>query len=540
MNDNLKNLLFFLANPHETTQEHLKHAIQVGLNYLLYSSSHNINKKDISALLKQGINTRDPFKAILINYALLHLEQNPKYSAFLKAAIPNYSVSLEESNHLFQSLNIDLFNTDENVDSQLRQHLDRKVLKSVFDNTLSKVQQIYNRVLDGKIVGFERTNKVIILTRQMLLPPHAPSVRTLEFAKNIKENYGKEVLIVCSNEYTSQGYSPTIPVSNGSSCEVFFGKDSITYQDTILPFATYGDGVFTEASTEFCIRTILNFKPELILSISAPNLIAEVFKDTSFNFFYMSGSELPFTKTQYYHTWNPPTKEQHLIMQQENIEKQHLFISTPGYHKPVQFSSLKRHDFGLEETSFVFAIIGLRLNTEVTADFKNVIKAIIKGNDKARFLFAGNFSEYETTIQQDPTLNKYCCFIGMQPDIMAVYEMCDVFLNPTRSGGGSSAAQALQAGLPVLTLPSGDVGFMAQNFPNIIDYDEMASTAIRLSLDSNFLEQYLSITTLESNRVSIRDKYLSKIMDKFEKFANQKLLENAQIPRLISDTFKHL
>ena len=528
MHDNLKNLLFFLADPNTLTQEHQKSAIQMGLNYLLDSTSHGVTKQNIAAVLQQGLSTKDPFKAILLNSALLQIEEKAVYSANLRKLLCEYKPSLTEANHILMSLNIDMFNKDKDTPAELKQHYHREVFKSLFEHSVDEIKKIYDRIIGDQSVTFKRTNRAVILTRQMLFPPHAPSVRTLEFAKNLKENYNKDVLIVSSSEFTIQGFSPIVPYFRGNSHESFIGKDNISYEGVDLPFSLFGNGNFTEESVEQCLRTIIDFQPELILSIGAPNMIGEVFNETSFGFFYMSGHGIPLTRTQHFHTWDEPSQEERQSMIEENIEKQHLFVSTPGYHKPPKFKSLNRTDYDLTDDAFVFAVIGLRLDTEVTEAFKRTIKTIIAGNDKAHFIFAGAFETYEKAIQQDPLLDKHCRYLGLQPDIMAVYEMCDVYLNPTRLGGGSSAAQALQAGVPVVTLPSGDVGFMALNFPDIADYDEMASIAVRLSLDADFLTEYQDITKSESDRLSVRNQYLQKIMDEFEKFANERALDNVQ------------
>lgn len=118
-----------------------------------------------------------------------------------------------------------------------------------------------------------------------------------------------------------------------------------------------------------------------------------------------------------------------------------------------------------------------------------------------------------------PGLADRCHFAGMQPDIMAVYELCDAFINPDRAGGGSGAAQALQGHVPVLTRPIGDVGYMVKNAPTYESYEAMGDAAIAIANDKALHQSFIENAKKDGDRLSVRDEYLSRIMDEFEKFA---------------------
>lgn len=59
-------------------------------------------------------------------------------------------------------------------------------------------------------------------------------------------------------------------------------------------------------------------------------------------------------------------------------------------------------------------------------------------------------------------------------------ECMDLYVNPKRSGGGSSVAESLYKGLPVVTLPVGDVSAAAGESFRVADYGEMAETILHL------------------------------------------------------------
>ncbi len=112
-------------------------------------------------------------------------------------------------------------------------------------------------------------------------------------------------------------------------------------------------------------------------------------------------------------------------------------------------------------------------------------------------------------------------FLGFQLDIMDVYHIADAYLNPTRRGGGSAIVYALQAGLPVLSLPFGDAGQAVAGFPKLATYEEMAHRAHELITDEKVLKDYQSMAREEAPKFSDRKGLLNNIMKAFEDFAKR-------------------
>lgn len=481
------------------------------------------NRDILLTHLKAGRKTKDIFKAIIIESILLNIVQKPVHSITLKNLLLKYKPTLTDSVGTFATLSWNAFNKGDVVDKRLLSHCDRDTMRHIFNCSLDHLERIFQEEAAEQKPVFTKSGKVVILTKQMQMPPHAPSVRTLEFAKNLMENHGKEVLIVCSSENSRQASGPIVPPILAHYDDRFLsGRDNVSYDGVNIPFKMCGDGIFNEDSAREGIRTILEFNPEIILSIGAPNLLGEVFHDSAFGFFYMSGRNMPLTRHQYFHTWEEPTQNDQKILKKEGISEQHLFTSTPGYHKPAKFSEMTKSQYGIPENSFLFAVIGGRLGSEVDVKFRQVLANIIKAQPRAHFVFAGKFEGFEDAFADQPQIKDHCHYIGTVSDIMALYDICDVYLNPTRKGGGSSAAQATMAGLPILTLPTGDVGFMAINFPDIADYNELTQVSVNISNDPSFLKTYQGYAEKEANRLNTRNAYIERILAEFEKFAEEK------------------
>ena len=67
--------------------------------------------------------------------------------------------------------------------------------------------------------------------------------------------------------------------------------------------------------------------------------------------------------------------------------------------------------------------------------------------------------------------------------------LCGLCLNPRRTGGGASAAQALAAGVPILSFPGGDVASVAGPDFLVTDEDAFIAQAAALASAPERLEQ---------------------------------------------------
>lgn len=521
MSNDITQIVTFLAQPRLAVPEDLKNDLHKVVSTLLSPQINEDTKKILVGHLKQGRTTKDTYKAILIESMLLALEGKPASSIKLKALLAKYQPTLADGAATLSTLNWWRFSGKESADPRTRVHCDRETFYNVFDKTLEPLDALYKQVTGGSERPFARNGKVIVLTRQMIMPPHAPTVRTLEFAKNLIENHGKEVLIVCSSETTREPLGPLAPRAVGQFSPQFLDASTLNYEGHALKMVMTGRGIFSDDAVLNTLKIMDDFNPEMILSIGAPNILAEPFGDRAFCFFYMSGRDIPMTRNQHFHTWEALTPEQERTLKKEGTLGQHLFVSTPGYHRKEQHSTLAREQFGIPDDVFLFAVIGLRLASEVDEAFLKLMDKIAAETD-SWFLLAGRLENYETVFDAFPRLKERAKFIGMQSDIMAVYELCNAYINPDRAGGGSSAAQALQGDVPVLTRHGGDVGFMVQNAPKYETYDDLAKDAVAIATDPAKYEEFAAKAKLDGDRLSVRNEYLSRIITEFEAFADRK------------------
>jgi len=98
-------------------------------------------------------------------------------------------------------------------------------------------------------------------------------------------------------------------------------------------------------------------------------------------------------------------------------------------------------------------VIGNRLDDELNEDFWSSIRIIYKENSDILLHIIGNISP--SLIPEDLIKNVH--LEGYSNDIDRYLTNMHFYINPDRQGGGSSAIMAINHGIPVITLPKGDV-----------------------------------------------------------------------------------
>ena len=104
------------------------------------------------------------------------------------------------------------------------------------------------------------------------------------------------------------------------------------------------------------------------------------------------------------------------------------------------------------------------------------------------------------TIEKLSKFKKIYNNIGYCDDILSRIENCDLYVNPTRKGGGTSCVEAMYKGLPVVSVNYGDVAVNAGDEFCVSDYEEMKKQIMKYYTDK---EYYSKMSTKAKERVKI-------------------------------------
>ncbi len=357
--------------------------------------------------------------------------------------------------------------------------------------------------------------RIIIATEQILSQLHAPTKIVCEYAYVLEKMLGYEVIILVAPSDIQLGlelwYRPRV------LCSVESPTNSIDliYRDITLRIYQVR---MTEGINKYSdfFQIINEFKPYFVINLGVLNPVADIFS-------YMTNVAAIAMSTSY------PISEADILVKKGHIVSgdvdadvtsgQRCIYVTEKY--PVVLTekpdNVDYEKFGLPEDKFIISIVGNRLENEVDTEFEEVIRWTLENFEQTVVVFVGKadtiLEHFKAEFEGRRVIG-----IGLCRELMELYNCVDLYLNPKRSGGGVSSVMALNAGVPVVTLPDCDVAVNVGERYVADSYEEM-KTAISRYIDDTvyYREQseWARKSTEGADLNKVKD-YVEKLIDKIE------------------------
>ncbi|HBI62957.1 MAG TPA: hypothetical protein DDY31_17435, partial [Lachnospiraceae bacterium] len=130
----------------------------------------------------------------------------------------------------------------------------------------------------------------------------------------------------------------------------------------------------------------------------------------------------------------------------------------------------------------------------------------------------GIFDTYEKMMKENVILAKNSTFIGYCDDMLALMEICDLYVNPERLGGGFSIIEAFEKGVPGVYLRTGDVYTAGGEEFSVRDFDEMKQMIVKYKENKEF---YQMMSEKARQRAKLMTSSLKAIKDLDEKIVEK-------------------
>ena len=316
----------------------------------------------------------------------------------------------------------------------------------------SLIQRCTERLVKRKI---DKIKKVAIIMPSINGYPHAPTAMALDQARVLIDQEIQVALFTCHDTF--------IP-----DMQHFFGAGEKILRD-IFNFVDWGSHCLPgitlyQGSEQFSVMRrwidmlthIKHFDPDLVMSIGFYSpLIASVYESRP-------------TLALNVHSVAPLDKvDVWLCASAEDAGKTHKqwgedLSSGIGWHHPYRIkrkqnmSKLSRQDLALSLSSVVLISIGFRLEDEISGAWALNMNQVLKSYPHIIWLLVGGAGKIPVALSQTPTSQVKA--MATQTDIAALFQCCDIYVNPPRIGGGFSVAEAMAEGLPVVTYNDSDGG----------------------------------------------------------------------------------
>ncbi len=363
--------------------------------------------------------------------------------------------------------------------------------RMLYKNNMTKFGKMLER--DYPYLPLETRNRerIAIITGQLLDILHSPTRVILNMVYTLQKYLGYEVMLfVCPcnmiistelwyNQWieTSKNQFANIPIEGMYRNEIFHGyqidmdERSLKEYSMMLSLIHAWNPMFViDADTTNAVAGLIgSFTTLVSLPMSTECPISEG------NILVRSGKK------------DDETEKEYIDMLGDHQRQLFMKETFPAFVEESQ-AHYTRSELGLPEDKFLIAVVGNRLFIDLNQEFIQVMQRVIKRIPDAVFVMIGKENGIREYFE-DSIFDGHLFYLGYCEDLMGVYQVLDLYMNPKRAGGGFSSAIALQAELPVITLPDNDVAYNCGDKFIVQDYEEMIDTVCRYASDQEFYEQ---------------------------------------------------
>lgn len=384
-----------------------------------------------------------------------------------------------------------------------------KTLNYLYRESYKRYKKRAKKILK-KIPSQERhQNRVLIMTIQFLGINHAPTKTVLERCRAYKK-MGKDVYLVNTAEQgTMDGYVPFFMYEVGNVIKEYQPIETLEIgRGKKIWFRQLDESLPLWKRFLLLVEYIKEIKPGYILSIGTGSMLADLCSSiVPCASMALAFSTLPMTMNCIKILGRNVRKDE-----LEDSRMKDVIESRFTFELKPQKMHFTRQQYQIPEDRFVLVVIGIRLDYEITSELCDVLERVCR---KGCFVvFAGIYDSYHKVKESNLLLAQNSTFIGYCDDILALMEICDLYVNPKRLGGGFSLIEAFTKGVPGVYLQTGDVYTAGGEAFSVNDFDEMEQLILRYKEDSSF---YRTMSDKARERAGIMTSSLRAMKDLDEK-----------------------
>jgi glycosyltransferase involved in cell wall biosynthesis len=355
---------------------------------------------------------------------------------------------------------------------------------------------------------------IVVITNQLLDARHQPTADCLDYCHVLQTQLEKKVLLINTGDMPWTLELPYYDAIRFNHIEEYAKIGRLTFEGELIDFHQCRKPMPNLDETRAIVKTVLARKPAFVLSLGHSNVAADLCSEFLTVATMPFGTNLSRARSNLFILPRKRRPDDEGFMREWRITAAQIIETAEYmYRLPARTASLTRADLGLPPDAYVIAIVGNRLDEEITDALAVELAGVLSDVPQAFLAFVGLFPGYSRLALQHAVLGTRSTFLGYQNDVLAVYECCDAYLNPPRYGGASSAAYALAMGLPVLTLNTGDTANSAGPRFVFDSFDEIKQFIARTLVDPVHRSEWAAMARARFTEISDRRAMLRTIVE---------------------------
>ena len=342
----------------------------------------------------------------------------------------------------------------------------------------------------GPIPISERNaNGVVIFTSQFVTIAHGPTKSCFYRAKALIQEENKDVMIINTNDLMpDHGIVPLFRMGIHNSNKILDDANNVMDDDVKIPYFQCDTRMPNVDIINVILETVRELKPKFIVNIGGFNITANLANDIiPVVCIGMGPSQLQYDYTDYFTCSLKLTDDVYKKLEKYGGKRDALIPSVFTSDLKDQTEHHTRSEYNIPEDKTIFGVVGGRLDSEVNEEFIGCMKKCL--TEDMLVVFMGTFKNYNSVCERDQWFKEHTMFIGFVKDILSHMELCDIYLNPTRLGGGTSSVEAMSKGVVPVTINFGDVAYNVGEDFVLENYDQMAEKIRKLVDDHEYYKE---------------------------------------------------
>ena len=360
----------------------------------------------------------------------------------------------------------------------------------LLDYSISRYETIFSDFLVPIPSNARNDNFVLVLTDQFLNFMHGPTKTAADRCKILSEYMKKNVLLVNTAEAMStRGITPFFNAQHGNYNKDLLSIDHIEWKSCRIPYFQCEPLMPDNDIIKILLSMIHKQRPAYIISIGNGGIVAalasHIVPTLSIG---LLPSGLSMTGIPFQTLSRPLNDADRHLLRAVGRSEHSVIIGTFGTSILEQTIWRTRESVNLPSEAWLAALVGGRLDQELNPAFWDMAeKAVSLGIE---FVILGPFkqSNLEKAFALHPALTGKLHPMGLVEDVLSYLDLCDLYINPVRAGGGTSCVEAMSIGLPVITTAFGDVSVNVGEQFQTESYDTMLDLLSRYITDFDFYQ----------------------------------------------------
>lgn len=302
----------------------------------------------------------------------------------------------------------------------------------------------------------KNSKKIVFLVDSITYTNYSVAKITFDMVKNIKKYYPEyEIIIYVENNYSFIEEEKIMLYSNllnNVSSEKFVNEHRTVLDEAMVELVYSKPIASKDSRVKEMIASIIAYNPEIIITTT----LCSCSLNTLYNYFptlYISMVDMneanKFDVQLYPHIELIKKTENYKNKKLEDYGIYSFEYGAEFYKKPQDY--YKREQFNIKKEDIIMVTVGIRLRGEISERFVDMIAEVLRENSNAKWYLIGLKELKVIDEKYNYLVDKQIFYIYYEEKLGEFYNLCDIYLNPLRDGGGFSMAEAIVNDVPIVT-----------------------------------------------------------------------------------------